>query len=203
MGRAILFWIFLVLAALLTLVIILPVGIRIRYGQEGLKLWYAIGPVRLLHRPKDKEKQQKDKNDKLTLRTVLGNPNKADQKDDSALGNFWAELKIILDLFGYLRPKLRIKCFVLKLHLAGITPATMAIEYGCAWAAIGGLLPILEESFILKKRELDVDCDFSGEKTTLDAKLDISIGLGRLLWCLARYSLSTLKTTETKHSERR
>ena len=79
----------------------------------------------------------------------------------------------------------------------------MSMQYGGAWAAIGAILPVLEEGFILGKRELDVDCDFSGGVTTLDAKLDISIGLGRLLLCLVRYSLNTLEKAENKHIERR
>ena len=203
MGWSVVLWVFLAFVALLILILLLPVGICVRYGQEGLKLWYAIGPIRILHRsPKDKT-QQKDKNKTFTLRTVLGKQNKDNQKNGYVLSEFWTDLKIIFDLFGCLRPKLRIKHLVLKLHLAGISPATVAMEYGGAWAAIGALIPILVEAVILKKRELDVDCDFSGEKTTLEASLDLSIGLGRLLCCLLRYIIGTLKENETKHPERR
>ena len=77
------------------------------------------------------------------------------------------------------------------------------MQYGGAWAAIGGLLPLLEEGFILKKRDLDVDCNFLGGTTTLEAKLDISIGLGRLIWCLVRYSMDTLEQSDMKQTERR
>jgi hypothetical protein len=77
------------------------------------------------------------------------------------------------------------------------------MQYGGAWAAVGAIFPILEEGFVLKKREIDVNCDFSGGMTTLDAKLDISIGLGRLILCLVRYSLNTLEKAENKHIERR
>lgn len=196
-------WILLVIVALISVLIVLPVGVRVRYRDGILRMWYTVGPIRLLQYPEDEKVKNKRKNSKINLRTVLNEPIKANRKYDSVLGDFWAELKTTLGLFWHLRPKLRIKQLVLKLHLAGEPPAALAMQYGGAWAAIGALLPLLEEAFILKKRELDVDCDFSGGSTTLEAKLDITIGLGRLIWCLVRYSLDTLSKSDMKHTERR
>ena len=203
MGWRIVLWLICALAAILMLVIFLPVGIRVRYRQGVLKLWYTVGPIRLLRYPEDAKAQEKRKNSRINLRTVLDEPIKANRKYDNVIGDFWAELKTTLGLLWHLRPKLRIKRLVLKLHLAGEDPAALAMQYGGAWAAVGGLLPLLEEAFVLKKRELDVDSDFSGGTTTLEAKLDISIGLGRLLWRLVRYSMDTLENSDTKHTERR
>lgn len=192
-----------ILAALITIVIIFPVGVRVRYQDDALKMWYTIGPIRLLRYPEDDDAHEKRKNSKINIRTVLNEPIKANRRYDNVIGDFWAELKTTLELFWFLRPKLRIKRLVLKLHLAGDDPAALALQYGGAWAAIGGLLPLLEEAFVLKKRQLDVDCNFNGGTTSLDAKLDITIGLGRLLWCLVRYSIDVLDRTNTKHTERR
>lgn len=192
-----------ILAALITIVIIFPVGVRVRYQDDALKMWYTIGPIRLLRYPEDDDAHEKRKNSKINVRTVLNEPIKANRRYDNVIGDFWAELKTTLELFWFLRPKLRIKRLVLKLHLAGEDPAALALQYGGAWAAIGGLLPLLEEAFVLKKRQLDVDCNFNGGTTSLDAKLDITIGLGRLLWCLVRYSIDVLDRTNTKHTERR
>ena len=199
MVGVILLWILLVFVAILILLLLMPVSVRVHYGAEGLKLWYGIGPIRLLHKPKeDKEKTQK-KSDAFTLQTVLG---KSDSEASTALGKFWSELKLVFSIFGYLRPKIRIKHLELKLNLAGGSPSTMALAYGGAWAAIGGFLPFLEEAFILKKRELDVTCDFSGDVTSLEARLDLSIVLGRLLLCLIRYVFGASDNTE-QNVERR
>ena len=199
----IILWFLLILVALITIVIILPVGVRVRYQEDTLKMWYTIGPIRLLRYPDDDTSRKKRKKSKISVRTVLNEPIKANRRYDNVIGDFWAELKTTLELFWFLRPKLRIQRLELKLHLAGDDPAAVALQYGGAWAAIGGLLPLLEEAFILKKRQLDVDCNFNGGATTLDAKLDITIGLGRLVWCLVRYSMDVLDRTETKHTERR
>lgn len=199
----IILWFFLVLIAMLFLALLMPVGIRVRYQHDELKLWYTIGLLRLQHRPKDSEDRKKPKSSKVNIRKVFSESIKANRKFDSILGEFWAELKTALGLFWNLCPRLRVKRLVLQLHLAGENPATLAMQYGGAWAAIGNLIPLLEEAFVLKKRELDVDCDFAGEKTSLEAKLDISIGLGRLLLCLVRYAMPTLEKPDNKYTERR
>ena len=102
-------WLLVGLAGLITLVLILPVGIRVRYQQGILKLWYTIGPIRLLRYPETEKEREKRKNSKINLRTVLDEPIKANRKYDNVLGDFWAELKTTLGLFWCLRPRLRIK----------------------------------------------------------------------------------------------
>jgi hypothetical protein len=199
----IILWLLCVLAAILLVLIFLPVGIRVRYQHSELKIWYVIGPVRLLRYPEDARRKARKNSSQITIRTVLEEPIKANRVYNNLLGDFLAELKTTLELFWHLRPKLRIKKLMLKLTLAGSDPATISMQYGGAWAAVGAIFPILEEGFVLKKREIDVNCDFSGGMTTLDAKLDISIGLGRLILCLVRYSLNTLEKAENKHIERR
>lgn len=195
--------ILLVLIGIIILVMLMPVGIRVRYHGNELKIWYVIGPIRLLRYPDTEKARNKRKNSKINIRTVLNDPIKANRKYDSVLGDFWAELKTTLELIWALRPKLCLKRLELKLHLAGEDPCAVALQYGGAWAAIGGLLPLLEEAFIVKKRDLDVDCRFDGGSTTLDAKLDFTIGLGRLLYTLVRYSLDTLDKADHKQDERR
>lgn len=187
--------IFFALSALIAILICLPVGIRIRYHDNILKLWYAIGPIKMAHRSKDEQGQVKP-NNTSTPPAVLTDTIKANRRYDTVLGELFAELRTVLGLFWHIKPKLRIKYLEVKLHLAGADPASLALQYGGAWAAIGGLVPLLEEAFILKKRDLGVDCRYDGGDTSLDAKLDISIGLGRLLFCLIRYYIQTTQKTD-------
>ena len=65
--------------------------------------------------------------------------------------------------------------------LAGEDPADLAENYGRAWAAIGNLWPRLERYFVIKKRNIDVQCDFTAEETTLFLRAQITITVGRLL----------------------
>ena len=201
MVRLIILWIFLGLIALLLLALLIPVGVRIRYGSEELKLWYAIGPIRILHKANDGKKKPKKKDKDFDFRKFFGRPIR---ETDSPFERFRSDLKLILSIFGYLRPRIRIKYFALNVKLAGDSPDRLAMSYGGAWAAIGGILPILEEAFTLQKRDLNVACDFDGEATSVEAKLDLVIGLGRLLFCLIRCALAASDKAETNtNTERR
>ena len=205
MGWWIALWILLALGAIITVLIFLPVGIRVIYRNGELQMWYTIGPIRLLRYPQTQEEKEKRQMSKLTVRTVLREPIKVNQKYDSLLGEFMAELKTTLELFWALRPKLRIKRLVLRLVLAGDDPASVAMQYGGAWAAIGGLFPVLDGGFTIKKHDIAVNCDFSnGSSTTLEVRLDIAIGLGRLISRLFRYTMDSLDTiTQSRDVERR
>lgn len=195
MGWWIALGIVLALAGIITVLIFLPVGIRVRYQNEDLRMWYTIGPVRLLRYPQTEDEKKKRQMSKLTVRSVLHEPIKANQKYDNLLGEFLAELKTLLELFWALRPKLCMKRFVLKLVLGGDDPSSVAMQYGAAWAAVGNLFPVLDGAFTIKKHDIAVECDLChGSTTTLDVKLDITIGLGRLISRLVRYTLDTLDT---------
>lgn len=193
MGWWIALGIILTLGGIVTLLIFIPVGIRVRYHNDELKMWYTIGPVRLLRYPETEKERLRRLDSKLTVRSVLKEPIAANRRYDNVLGDFVAELKTVLELFWALRPKLRLKRLVMKLVLAGDDPCAVAMEYGGAWAAIGAVYPVLDGAFTIKKQDISVDCDFSeGSKTRLEVKLDITIGLGRLITRLVRYILDTM-----------
>ena len=77
--------------------------------------------------------------------------------------------------------------------MAGGDPADLAINYGKAWAAVGNLWPRLETWFVIKKRNVEVECDFEGSETTVSARLDLTITLGRILSLVVRYAIRGLK----------
>lgn len=198
----------LALVGIVAVLLVLPVGVRVRYRDGVLKLWYCLGPIRVLGYPTGKKTEVKKTKAQKTntqsgVRKVVNDHVEANRKHDSPIGNLLAQLKTVLGLFWAVKPKLRLKRLELKLHLAAEDPCTVAMLYGGAWAAIGVLVPALEEAFILEKRDLDVDCSFDGGTTTLEAELDLSIRLGRLLYILLRYSLDTLGKADHKKDERR
>ena len=77
--------------------------------------------------------------------------------------------------------------------MAGGDPADLAVNYGKTWAAVGGLMPQLERIFVIKKRNIAVQCDFTAEKTLIYARLDVTITLGRLLALVVRYGIRALR----------
>ncbi len=100
-------------------------------------------------------------------------------------------LNFLGDFFGR---KLRVNCLELKLTLAGGDPCDLALNYGRAWEAMGNLWPRLERWLVIKKRDVNIQCDFEGEKTLVYARLDITITLGRLIGLAVCYGVRALIT---------
>ena len=121
---------------------------------------------------------------------------KAEQKEQKQSGgpitDFLPLVQILLEMLGAFRRKLRLNLLEMKLIMAADDPCDLAINYGRAWAAVGNLLPQLEKIFVIKKRNIEVECDFEAAKTLLTARLDLTITLGRLLATVVVYGVRLL-----------
>ena len=86
----------------------------------------------------------------------------------------------MLDFIAAFGRRLRLNNLQLKLILGGGDPCDLAVNYGRGWAILGNLLPLLEKAFVIKKRDLEVECDFLADSTTVIARLDLTITIGRI-----------------------
>ena len=93
---------------------------------------------------------------------------------------------------GDFRRKLRLDNLRVKLIMAADDPCDLAVNYGRTWAAVGNLLPQLERIFVIKKRDIEVACDFTASETLIIARLDVTITLGRLLALVFGYAIRAL-----------
>lgn len=129
------------------------------------------------------------------------NPPEEAKQEEEALWDF-EKLKSLLHLLvpflGDLRRKIRITRLQGYLLLAGGDPCDLAVNYGRAWAALGNLQALLSRVFVIKKRDLQVGCDFAGDNTLFYGRADITITLGRLLGLVLRYGWKLLKSTKMK-----
>ena len=69
---------------------------------------------------------------------------------------------------------------------------SLGINYGRTWAAIGNLQPYLERIFVIKKRKIEVECDFLASQTLITARLDLTITLGRIIGTVVFYGVKAL-----------
>ena len=81
----------------------------------------------------------------------------------------------------------------MKIILGGSDPCDLAINYGRAWAAVGNLIPSLERIFVIKKRDVEVACDFTSEKTIVFTRLDLSISIIGLLMLVVYHGIHVLR----------
>ena len=106
---------------------------------------------------------------------------KTKKQSGDPITDFLPLLRIVLDMLGAFRRKLRLNMLELKLIMAADDPCDLAVNYGRAWAAVGNLMPRLERVFVIKKRNIEVECDFEAAQTRVIARLDLTITLGRIL----------------------
>ena len=57
---------------------------------------------------------------------------------------------------------------------------------------VGDLFPLLERCFVIKKRDIQIQCDFTASETLVTARLDITITLGRIIALAVRYGVRAL-----------
>ena len=195
---------------ILTLLAILPLGVSVKYNAEGPLVRLILGPVKLTvfpvkKKPK-KEKPQKPeasakKEQQPAIKQIGADkpgkvPGEAPPEKKETGGSLLDFLPLVQELFRFLgdfRRKLRIKVLELKLIMAADDPCDLAVNYGRAWAAVGNLLPKLEQLFVIKKRNIEVECDFVAEETKVIARLDLTITLGRLLAAVVRFGFRAVK----------
>ena len=175
---------------------ILPLGATVRYNAEGLALKVIAGPIRIPILPakkKDAEPKQKKEKKVKTEKPEKKSTEPKKKEQGGPITDFLPLVKTALDLLNSFRKKLRIHHLQLKLIMAADDPCDLAIHYGRANAALGNLWPMLERCFVIKKRDVQIECDFESSQTVMIARADITITLGRLLAVVVFYGLRALK----------
>ena len=191
--------------AILLALAVLPLGVRIRYNDAGFVLKVIAGPLKITVIPgrkkpkKQKVKQKKQKavqtaesagSEERPPQPPKAQPEKKER--GGSLTRFLPLVKLGLKFLGDFRRKLRLDNLYLRLILAGDDPCDLAVNYGRIWAAVGNLMPQLERLFVIRKRDIQVECDFASAETTVVVHLDISITLGRLLVLALYYGIRIL-----------
>jgi len=197
-------WITLGIVALLA---ILPLGVRVCYDADGPLVKLVLGPVKLtvFPRPKKEKKPKKEKTKKAEKQEPAEEPKlpkppqpppepkPAKKEKGGSLTDFLPFVKLAFDFLGDFRRKLRMKELYLRLILASSDPCDLAVNYGKTWTAVGNLLPALERWFVIKHKDVEVECDFTASETKVIARLEITITLGRLLSLVAVYAVRGIK----------
>lgn len=199
------------------LLAVLPLGVRLRYGERGLLVKAIIGPLKLTlyPLPKKQKKEKKNEEQKPEPDNVPDNLPKPPQppKTEKATGekkekggsllDFLPLVKLALEFLGDFRRKLRIDDLYLRLIMAGGDPCDLAVNYGRAWAALGNLMPQIERLCVIRKRDVEVECDFTASETRVIARIDLTITLGRLLSLIVIYGIRGLKEFLTIQKKRK
>ncbi len=182
------------IAALIVLLALLPVGLRVIYDKSGLQVKLLVGflkfklnlteinEMQLQRRLRKKKKIEEDPNYEPRI-----------LKPNGTLREFFPLLDLYLQLLFNEKYKLRVKLLELKLTMAADDPFDLAMNYGKAQTILNGLMPQLERFLNIRKKKLDIGCDFLAEETMLYARADLLIPLSMLIAALYDFIAAEMK----------
>lgn len=184
----------LIALGVLTLLAIMPIGVSFRYDGDGPLVRVLFGAFGVTVYPSGKTKSKKEASEKPSKdNTSSMKTAKTPEKKGGKIQDFMPLVRTALDFLGDFRRKIRVRRLALNVILAGGDPCDLGVNYGRAWAALGNLWPQLEGLFVIKKRNVEIQCDFEASQTLVTACLEVTITLGRLLALVVIYGLRGIK----------
>ncbi len=172
--------------ALDILILLLRVGARATLDEDGFALRVLAGPVKLKLLPSGEEKAKKPKKPKKPKKEK---PEKKREKPEAPAGEkpgpkiritlelVTSVLRAVGELLGRLRHKLRVDKLVIRYTVASDDPSGAAMTFGYASAGIGALMPVLENIFDVRERDVGVAVSFDTDRPEIfvDAQLTLAI----------------------------
>ena len=169
----------LVIFLLLFLVGLIRLGGGAEYGAEGVKAHIRVGPFRFQVFPGKEKGSKKERKEKPKKKK----PTK--EEEESKAGGpielVKAFLPLVCEAAGELKRRIRIDMLRLDYTAGGRDAAQSAMSYGGANAAIGMILPLIQQNFDLKEYQVRTDIDFNAKGPTIYVYAALSARLGQLL----------------------
>ncbi len=177
----------LILLGLLLLILIVPAKARVIYDGT-VRVRAGMGPIWITilpRKPKKPKKKAKPKREKPAKQTkAKKEPSKTEtkgktkdpnadkpsektadkgQKPKLSVERIKQYLQLGVFALGRLRKMITVRRFVLHVTIAHPDAAQAAMRYGSAAAVTSTILPMLKKALRIKKHDIAIDVDFSGE----------------------------------------
>ena len=183
-----------IIVGVFVLIGMIPVGVDAQYLDDEAKVLLKIGPVRVQVLPAKPKKQRARKPKWKAAGKAAEKTAQAAQKEASqpaakkkfampklSLSDILALVDLACDTLGDLRRKIRVEELMLHVTLDGSDPAKAAVLYGRSWAVLGAMTPQLERLFVIKKRDIQPVLDYNEKEMKVQARLVLTITIGRTL----------------------
>lgn len=177
-----------VIAAIIALIMLIPIGADIAYegGQFSLSAKVCGVLLQMFPRPeKDESAPKKDKKPKKEKKPAPEKPEgEQPQKPKKKLklsfnkDEILSLVKKVLKRFGRFGRKFKVDRFLLHYTAAGDDPYNTAVTFGYVNAALSSLAPICAQRFDVKDCDVRTDIDFTKEDMEIDFGLAFSIRIG-------------------------
>lgn len=182
-------WWLLILGAII-LLCFLPLGFLAFFDQNSASLLVKIGLLRFRvgSRSTKAETEKTEKTAEFESHAVVKK-----KKKSKNITQYLPLLKPVFEFLSDFKRKLRVNNLQFKVVMGGSDPCDLSVNYGRAWIALGNLMPILDRFFVIKKRNLEIECDYAADATKYHGMIDVTITVGRLLQIVIYHGISILK----------
>lgn len=188
----------LIAAAAAALILWMPVGISAACGQGKAQVALRIGPIAIRVYPvKPRKVPKKPKKTEVRLEKREKKP-AIREKTAFTKEEILAMAHGAAELAGYVKRRLTITDLRVCVRFGGEDAAKAAVNYGRAWALIGAVTPILENSFRILRRDLRAEYDFQEKTMEFQAAISLRIRVGQLLAASLRVGSRLLTILKNK-----
>ena len=190
----------LIILIVLTVIALLPIGVDGGYRCGVFELNAKCGPFLLRILPKKnkapkpkKPRKQKKRVPGVTEAETTGKRKKRFDKQQ-LIGIIKAGMKTL----GRLKRKLSIDYLRIHCIFASDDPAKTAMGYGMASASVGAIIPLLDETFRIKERDIGFSFDFLAEKPAIDIWITATFKAWEIIYIAAAFGIDFLKLKRQK-----
>lgn len=183
-----------VILAVFWLIGLIRLGGHIRYGAAGFFVNVLAGPVKiqLFPFPEKEPKKDKPKKEKKPKPKKEKPPKPKPEGQPGTLARLLSLIPTVLEAVKALRRRIRIDDFDMTLIWGGSDPASIAMGYGQANAAIGMIWPLVENNFIVKHRDFHIEMDYGRTEPAVELTAAFTITVGQILSLAVWYGLKVL-----------
>lgn len=175
---------FIVLAALVLLAMV-KVGVRVTYDEKKLRVELLIFRFKMVllgdDKPEKPEKPKKEKTKKEKRPSVRAESKQQKPKEKkNILHNPWVQAVLeywreLLALVGRVLTTPTLDVLRLQLWVGGGDSEKCAMTYGRVCAILGGVLPVVENTFGIRKRQIAIWCCYDRDAIDVSAEAAITV----------------------------
>ena len=169
------------------LVLLLRVGVVAEYGGDGFEVRARVG-VFLLRVYPGKEQTEAEKQRKAAKKDIKKAKKKLKEKKPGGLKGFIDMLPAVKKALSRLRRKLLIRRLTVHYTAAGADPAGVAMAFGASNAVFSLIIPFLDSSFRIKRRDIRTTADFESGQQSIYVCAAFSLAVWEVLYIASALS---------------
>ena len=196
---------FVIVLLVLTVLLLVPLGIDGGYSGEKLILRVRIGFLSIRIFPSsEKHAQPKIKKKKVKKRKLKPQRlENAPEKKKRTFIDYKALVKMGLKTLGRLRKKLHVDYLRLHYIFATDNPFDTALGFGLSSAALGAIMPLVDEAFVIDERDIGTSFDFISDRPAFDCWITLTIHVWEVFYIALAFGIDYLKLILWQKKEER